>query len=131
MRATTNKQTDDPTGWRWPLTFFGGERATRESELSRPLYHAGWVALLLSGAFVLLLVEALLIGRGLPLALGLVVLWWLARPCWASGCQRSRCATVFGTKGVDRRRTYRIRHCGPGWRRFPMGVAARRCSRHA
>ena len=78
-----NKQTDDPTGWRWPLTFFGGERTTRESELTRPLYHAGWVALLLAGAFVLLLVEAVLIGRGLPLALGLVVLWWLARPALA------------------------------------------------
>jgi len=80
-----NKQTDDPTGWRWPFAMFGGERATRESELSRPLYHAAWVAALVLGAFVVILCEALLIGRGLPLSLGLAVLWWLGRPALIDG----------------------------------------------
>ena len=81
----SNKQQDDGGGFfRW-LGAFGGERATRESELSRPLYHAAWVAALVLGAFVVILWEALLIGRGLPLALGVAVLWWLGRPVLTDG----------------------------------------------
>ena len=96
-----NKQQDDGGGWRWPFAMFGGERATRESELSRPLYHAAWVAALVLGAFVVILCEALLIGRGLPLSLGLAVLWWLGRPALTDGglpfCLRLAVAVVLAT----------------------------------
>jgi len=74
-----NKQQDAGGFFRW-LGAFGGERATRESELTRPVYHAGMVALLLAGAFALLLWECVLIGRALPLAVGAGVLLWCAWP---------------------------------------------------
>ena len=74
-----NKNDEGGGLFRWFGAFGGGNAiGTRESELTRPVYHAGGVALLLAGAFALLLEGAMTLADHSVLAHAVVSYAFLA-----------------------------------------------------